>query len=178
MYSRELASARQVEPVNQALGTVIFSGVYHKGACPLPCKIDTGSRMSPTGCKLTHRIDSGSRRSPTGCKLTHRIDSGSKRSPIGCKLTHRIDSGSRRSPIGCKLTHKNRFWLEEEPHRIGYERADDLARDVALEKKTKVNYDRFHFYLRKNNDQNENLEKWQKRYTEARTDEVTKQLFA
>ncbi|GBP62577.1 hypothetical protein EVAR_47014_1 [Eumeta japonica] len=30
MYSRELASARQVEPVNQALGTVIFSGVYHK----------------------------------------------------------------------------------------------------------------------------------------------------
>ncbi|GBP75068.1 hypothetical protein EVAR_48748_1 [Eumeta japonica] len=84
MYSRELASARQVEPVNQALGTVIFSGVYHKGACPLPCKIDTGSRMSPTGCKLTHRID----------------------------------SGSRRSPIGCKLTHKNRFWLEEEPHRM------------------------------------------------------------
>ncbi|GBP40306.1 hypothetical protein EVAR_83996_1 [Eumeta japonica] len=72
MYSRELASARQVEPVNQALGTVIFSGVYHKGACPLPCKIDTGSRMSPTGCKLTHRIDSGSRRSPTGCKLTHK----------------------------------------------------------------------------------------------------------
>ncbi|GBP30831.1 Nuclear pore complex protein Nup85 [Eumeta japonica] len=35
----ELASARQVEPVNQALGTVIFSGVYHKGACPLPCKL-------------------------------------------------------------------------------------------------------------------------------------------
>ncbi|GBP49791.1 hypothetical protein EVAR_81411_1 [Eumeta japonica] len=62
MYSKELASARQVEPVNQALGTVIFSGVYHKGACPLPCKdvnsltgIDSGSRRSPTGCKLTHR---------------------------------------------------------------------------------------------------------------------------
>ncbi|GBP30196.1 hypothetical protein EVAR_94504_1 [Eumeta japonica] len=36
MYSRELASAKQVKPVNQALGTVIFSGVYHKGACPLP----------------------------------------------------------------------------------------------------------------------------------------------
>ncbi|GBP60927.1 hypothetical protein EVAR_51490_1 [Eumeta japonica] len=74
MYSRELASARQVEPVNQALGTVIFSEVYHKGACPLPCK-DVNS------------------------------------------LTE-IDYGSRMNPTGCKLTHRNRFWLEDEPHRI------------------------------------------------------------
>ncbi|GBP88719.1 hypothetical protein EVAR_60655_1 [Eumeta japonica] len=30
----------------------------------------------------------------------------------------RIDSGSRMSPTVCKLTHRNRFWLEEEPHRM------------------------------------------------------------
>ncbi|GBP27070.1 hypothetical protein EVAR_16737_1 [Eumeta japonica] len=87
MYSRELAGARQVEPVNQALGMVIFSGVYHKGACPLPCK-DVNSL--------------------TG-----------------------IDSGSRRSPTGCKLTHKNRFWLEEEPHKCT---TRELARYLQGEK--------------------------------------------
>ncbi|GBP43910.1 hypothetical protein EVAR_41766_1 [Eumeta japonica] len=83
MYSRQLASARQVEPVNQALGTVIFSGVYHKGTCPLPCKILARGGAPQDVNSLTG-----------------------------------IDSGSRRSPTGCKLTHRNRFWLEEEPHRI------------------------------------------------------------
>ncbi|GBP40305.1 hypothetical protein EVAR_83995_1 [Eumeta japonica] len=78
MYSRQLASARQVEPINQALGTVIFSGVYHKGTCPLPCKDE----------------------------------------PTDVNSLTEIDSDSRMSPTVCKLTHRNRFWLEEEPHRM------------------------------------------------------------
>ncbi|GBP13436.1 hypothetical protein EVAR_4192_1 [Eumeta japonica] len=55
-----------------------------------------------------------------GCFIANsiRTNAGARMSPTGCKLTHRIDSGSRRSPTGCKLTHKNRFWLEEEPHRM------------------------------------------------------------
>ncbi|GBP22757.1 hypothetical protein EVAR_13547_1 [Eumeta japonica] len=81
MYSRELASARQVEPVNQALGTVIFQSVP-QGTCYL-------ARMSPTGCKLTPEIDSDSRMSPTVCKLTHRNRFWLEEEPTGCKLTHR-----------------------------------------------------------------------------------------
>ncbi|GBP13119.1 hypothetical protein EVAR_93087_1 [Eumeta japonica] len=93
MYSREHRSARQVEPVNQALGTVIFSGVYHRELARYLV------RMSPQD------------------KLTHRIDSGSRRSPWDVNSLTRIDSGSKRSPTGCKLTHRNRFWLEERPLR-------------------------------------------------------------
>ncbi|GBP87594.1 hypothetical protein EVAR_99649_1 [Eumeta japonica] len=71
MYSRELASARQVEPVNQALGTVIFSGVYHKGACPTLQGEKINQALNTDVNSLTE-IDSDSRMSPTVCKLTHR----------------------------------------------------------------------------------------------------------
>ncbi|GBP55215.1 hypothetical protein EVAR_36798_1 [Eumeta japonica] len=88
MYSRELASAKQVEPVNQALGTVIFSGVYHKGACPLPYKdvnsltgIDSDSRMSPRDVNSPGNrfwLEGGA---PQDVNSLTGIDSGSRRSP-------------------------------------------------------------------------------------------------
>ncbi|GBP61984.1 Oxysterol-binding protein-related protein 9 [Eumeta japonica] len=121
MYSRELASARQVEPVNQALG------------------IDYGSRGAPqdvnslTGIEKVKRktsrmysreLASARQVEPVNQALGTVIFSGvyhkgacplpCKDEPTGCKLTHRIDSGSR-SPMGCKLTHRNRFWLERAP---------------------------------------------------------------
>ncbi|GBP68551.1 hypothetical protein EVAR_53969_1 [Eumeta japonica] len=52
---------------------------------------------------------------------------------------------------------------------MGNERADELARNAALKKKTVVDYDRFPLSFAKKAIRAASLEKWQKRYTEGST---------
>ncbi|GBP98077.1 hypothetical protein EVAR_91214_1 [Eumeta japonica] len=96
MYSRELASAKQVEPVNQVLGTVI----------------ECTTRSLPTPARENQTLN-------TDVNSLTGIDSDSRMSPAGCKLTHRSRFWLEEEPLqDVNSPHRNRFWLEEEPCRM------------------------------------------------------------
>ncbi|GBP35327.1 hypothetical protein EVAR_20700_1 [Eumeta japonica] len=133
MYSRELASARQVEPVNQALGTVIFRsvpqgnlsatlqgekdkpGLEYGGTTQgsLPATLQGEKINQALNTDEPHRYVN----SPTG------IDSGSRRAPQDVN-SQKNRFWLRRSPTGCKLTTGIEPWLEEEPLRSVFHSRD------------------------------------------------------
>ncbi|GBP73996.1 Retrovirus-related Pol polyprotein from type-1 retrotransposable element R1 3 [Eumeta japonica] len=69
------------------------------------------------------------------------------------------------------------FWVRASVGIAGTEPADELARRVALTKKTAVDYDRFPLSHAKRVMRAAILEEWQERYAEGNTGKVTKCFF-
>ncbi|GBP83163.1 hypothetical protein EVAR_59576_1 [Eumeta japonica] len=69
------------------------------------------------------------------------------------------------------------FWVRAHAGTTGNERADELARNAALKKKTAADYDRYPLSYAKKVIRAASLDEWQQRYTEGGTGEITKCFF-
>ncbi|GBP65867.1 Putative 115 kDa protein in type-1 retrotransposable element R1DM [Eumeta japonica] len=69
------------------------------------------------------------------------------------------------------------FWVRAHARTAGNERADELARNAALKRKTAADYDRFPLSYAKKVIRAAILDEWQQRYTEGNTGEITKCFF-
>ncbi|GBP08801.1 hypothetical protein EVAR_71225_1 [Eumeta japonica] len=69
------------------------------------------------------------------------------------------------------------LWVRAHADTAGNERADELARNAALKRKTAVDYDRFLLSYAKKAIRAASLDEWQQRYTERSTGEITKCFF-
>ncbi|GBP39712.1 hypothetical protein EVAR_25536_1 [Eumeta japonica] len=65
------------------------------------------------------------------------------------------------------------FWVRAHAGTTGNERADELARNAALKKKTAADYDRYPLSYAKKVIRAASLDEWQQRYTEGGTGEIT-----
>ncbi|GBP77710.1 hypothetical protein EVAR_62045_1 [Eumeta japonica] len=70
------------------------------------------------------------------------------------------------------------FWVRAHAGMTSNERADELAKNATLKKKTKPDYDCFPLIYAKRVIRATSLKEWQERYTEGSTGELTKCFFA
>ncbi|GBP85778.1 hypothetical protein EVAR_84594_1 [Eumeta japonica] len=84
---------------------------------------------------------------------------------------------ARHQGYRCGRQEVRLFWVRAHAGTTGNERADELARNAALKKKTAADYDRYPLSYAKKVIRAASLDEWQQRYTEGGTGEITKCFF-
>ncbi|XP_026331400.1 uncharacterized protein LOC113238780 [Hyposmocoma kahamanoa] len=99
------------------------------------------------------------------------IADGTSLHPLAVKTRANINTIQKRNNI------INLFWIKAHEGMEGNERADELAKDAALNKKSKADYDKCPVSFVKRQIRKDSLDEWNRRYVGGETASTTKVFF-